>query len=404
MDTSRPGLAEIPALVARGDLAAARRVFATEARASLQPERFLSIRRTFRGSNFMYPGESVAEAAERILRLELISCGTPHRFQGEVDWHANPTYNQYKEWPFQLNRHPEWAILAERYRETGDERYAAGFVRLFRSWVRQVLVPPDAPSNATLGWRTIEAGIRMGGAWQWALHSFYRSPHFDDDVLVDWYKSVWEHGWRLRHFHWTHNWLIMEMNGLAQIGLLYPQFREAEAWRTYALERLVEELDKQVYPDGFQYELTTNYHQVNIRNYQWLWDVYAAYDQPVPDAFAPVLERMHEANVRLVMPDGRLPDVNDAGWRPPPSSSGRWSSIPTGPISAGCTAVVPRRPKPASPQRSAPGPSPTPVTWCCGKAGSQTPSGPSSTAVPSAGPTSTRTSSTCCSTPTAGCS
>ncbi|MCC9075634.1 heparinase II/III family protein [Litorilinea aerophila] len=314
VDTSRPGLAEIPALVARGDLAAARRVFAAEARASLQPERFLSIRRTFRGSNFMYPGESVAEAAERILRLELISCGTPHRFQGEVDWHANPTYNQYKEWPFQLNRHPEWAILAERYRETGDERYAAGFVQLFRSWVRQVLVPPDAPGNATLGWRTIEAGIRMGGAWQWALHSFYRSPHFDDDVLVDWYKSVWEHGWRLRHFHWTHNWLIMEMNGLAQIGLLYPQFREAEAWRTYALERLVEELDKQVYPDGFQYELTTNYHQVNIRNYQWLWDVYAAYDQPVPDAFAPVLERMHEANLRLVMPDGRLPDVNDGSW------------------------------------------------------------------------------------------
>ena len=24
----------------------------------------------------------------------------------------------------------------------------------------------------------------MGGAWQWALHSFYQSPHFTDDVLV----------------------------------------------------------------------------------------------------------------------------------------------------------------------------------------------------------------------------
>ena len=66
----------------------------------------------------------------------------------------------------------------------------------------------------------------MGGEWQWALHSFYRSPHFTDDVLVDWYKSVWEHGWRLRNFHRTGNWLIMEMNGLAQIGILYPQFQE----------------------------------------------------------------------------------------------------------------------------------------------------------------------------------
>ena len=94
-----------------------------------------------------------------------------------------------------------------------------------------------------------------------------------DDVLVDWYKSVWEHGWRLRHFHRTGNWLIMEMNGLAQIGLLYPQFVDAPAWKAYAFERLTEELDVQVYPDGFQIELSTGYHQVDILNYQWLIDV-----------------------------------------------------------------------------------------------------------------------------------
>jgi hypothetical protein len=295
-------------------LAEARRLFAAEARASLQPERFFRVKRTFRGGSFMYPEETVEAAAERILRLELISCGTPHQFQGEVDWFANPTFNRYKEWTWQLSRHPEWGLLAERYRQTGDERYAESFVRLFGSWARQAVVPENASGYATLCWRTIEAGIRMGGVWQWALHSFYRSPHFDDEVLVDWYKSVWEHGWRLRHFHRTHNWLIMEMNGLAQIGLLYPQFREAAAWRDYALARLVDELESQVYPDGFQFELTTNYHQVVIRNYHWLWDVYAAYGEPLPEAFAAALEPMHTVNVHLMMPDGRLPDLNDGGW------------------------------------------------------------------------------------------
>jgi hypothetical protein len=136
-------------------------------------------------------------------------------------------------------------------------------VRLFRSWVRQAIVPEKAAGNETLCWRTIEAGIRMGGAWQWALHSFYRSPHFTDDLLVDWYKSIYEHGRRLRLNHRTHNWLIMEMNGLAQIGILYPQLRDAPAWRAYAFARLGEELDRQLYPDGLQYELSTNYHQVN---------------------------------------------------------------------------------------------------------------------------------------------
>jgi hypothetical protein len=301
--------------VARGDWGAARRLFAEEARRTLQPERFLSIRRSFRGRSFMRRGESVAEAAERILDGELISCGTPHRFGDQVDWTLNPTFNQYREWTWQLSRHPEWAILAERYRETGDERFAEGFVRFFKSWVRQALVPQDAPGGATLCWRTIEAGIRMAGSWQWALHTFCRSPHFTDDVLVDWYKSVWEHGWRLRHFHRTGNWLIMEMNGLAQVGLLYPQFVDALAWKEYALDRLAEELDVQVYPDGFQIELSTGYHQVDIVNYQWLMDVCRAYDEPVPDAFAVGLERMHKVNVQLMMPDGRLPDLNDGGWR-----------------------------------------------------------------------------------------
>ncbi len=314
VDVTRPGLEGIPQAIARSDYAEARPLFAAEVRRTLQPERLLSVRRRFRGTHFMREGETLEQATDRILRLELISTHTPHQFKDQVDWFANPTFNQYREWTWQLSRHPEWALLAERYRQTGDERLSECFVRLFQSWVRQAIVPVDAPGSATLCWRTIETGIRMGGAWQWALHSFYRSPHFTDDVLVDWYKSVWEHGWRLRNFHRTGNWLIMEMNGLAQVGILYPQFRDAAAWQAYAFDRLVRELDVQVYPDGFQIELSTGYHQVVVHNYQWLMDICAAYDVTVPDTFSAGLERMHSANVRLMMPDGRLPDLNDGGW------------------------------------------------------------------------------------------
>ena len=315
VDTARPGLEAIPQLVQQGDYAAARSAFAAEARASLQPQRYLNTVRSGRRENqYTYPDEMLEQAAERILRLELISCAVPMQFEGEVDWFANPTYNQYKEWTWQLSRHWEWDVLAEVYAATGDERYAEGFVRLFTSWLRQAVVPDDAPGNETKCWRTIETGIRMGRPWPRALHTFYQSPHFTDDVLVDWYKSVWEHGWRLRHFHRTHNWLIMEMNGLGQVGILYPQFKDAPAWKAYAVEKLTHELATQVYADGMQYELSTGYHQVNIRNYQLFWNVAEAYGERVPDAFKSVLEKMHSANVKLMMPDGRLPDVNDGGW------------------------------------------------------------------------------------------
>ena len=132
IDTTRPGLEGIPEAVAHGDFATARRLFAAEVRRTLEPERFFRIQREFRGAHFMKEGETPEQAGERILSGELISCSTPHQFEGEVDWFINPTFNQYKEWTWQLSRHSEWGILAERYRATGDERFAAGVRPLFR--------------------------------------------------------------------------------------------------------------------------------------------------------------------------------------------------------------------------------------------------------------------------------
>ncbi len=74
----------------------------------------------------------------------------------------------------------------------------------------------------------------------------------------------------------------MEMNGLAQIGILYPQLKQAGAWLEQALDFLGKELDRQIYPDGFQYELTTNYHVVVILNYQRLAEVAGAFGQKLP--------------------------------------------------------------------------------------------------------------------------
>ena len=262
----------------------------------------------------MRRGETIAQAAERILDGELISCSTPHAFEGEVDWFINPTFNQYREWTWQLSRHPEWAILAQRYRETGDERFAAAFVRFFRVGCGR----PSCRRMHRAGRRSAGAPSRPG--FGWAARGSGRctastAPRtFTDDVLVDWYKSIWEHGWRLRNFHRTGNWLIMEMNGLAQIGILYPQFKDAPAWKAYAFDRMVDELEVQVYPDGFQFELSTGYHQVVIRNYQWLMDVCIAYDVPIPEAFRAGLARMHAVNIQMMMPDGRLPDLNDGFW------------------------------------------------------------------------------------------
>ena len=42
----------------------------------------------------------------------------------------------------------------------------------------------------------------------------------------------------------------MEMNGLYHVGAIVPFAREAESWRTFAAERLRDEMTVQVYPDS----------------------------------------------------------------------------------------------------------------------------------------------------------
>ena len=312
VDCTLPGLEEIPAAAARGDFVACRRLCAAHVRQSLQPDRFFAIPYEFPENQFTVAGESEEEAGERIKQHILISVGVPCQFEGKVDWFANPTYNGFKEWTWQVNRCPEWKLLAHLYHTTGDESYAETFAQLFDSWVMQAVAPEeDVSGGETLCWRTIECGIRMGANWPYTLFSFYRSSHFTDDRLVDWYKSVWEHGHRLRVNHTTCNWLIMEMNGLGQIGILYPQFRAAKEWLEFAVQVLAKELDLQVYPDHFHFELSTDYHYVVINNYMRLVRVAGAFAVPLPESFVRRIEQMLEVFVKLMRPDGCLPDLND---------------------------------------------------------------------------------------------
>lgn len=314
IDCSLPGLGAIPALVSVKDFSGCRELFAAYVRKTIDADRFFRIPNSLpKGNKVMHPEETVEEAAERIMKLQMRSCGTTYQFEGKVDWSYNPTYNQYKEWTWQFNRHPEWEILAHQYLLTGDERYAKTFVQLFDSWVKQAVAPEDDVNGGeTICWRTIECGLRMS-SWPFVLFSFYKSRHFSDDVLVDWYKSVWEHGHRLELNHRNGNWLIMEMSGLAKIGILYPVFKQSAEWLNYALQVLEKELERQVYPepDSFQYELSTAYHNAVIEQYMGLVRVMEVYEIPLPKSFASRMEGMLELYIKLMRPDGRVPDIND---------------------------------------------------------------------------------------------
>ena len=308
LDRSIPELAPLAALAEAGEFAEAQRRFAAYVRRTLDPAVYLAGEKAALEKN----ADRVLEAAARPMKHHFISCRVPYTFGEVIDWEFNPTYNGYKEWPWQLNRHPEWRAMAEAYLLTGDEAYPAEWSRQFMSWARQAQVPENASGFATVCWRTIEAGIRMQ-TWMYVLHAYLRSPSVSDEVLTAFCKSFWEHGWRLRNFCTAFNWLITEMHGLARIGMFLPFFAESAEWLAYAHRRLEGEIDTQIYPDGMQYELTTGYHHVCVANYEAVVQMIRRAGQKEPEYLRRGLMKMYAMYPKLAAPDLMDPTMNDGG-------------------------------------------------------------------------------------------
>ena len=319
LDLTIDGLGGIDVTFKEKGLEAAEAQFGDFIRGYLKPEMYFRMPYYGRENAWARKDEDDFRAAERIITGELCSVGYFTKFPDtkSVNWDSNPTANQYCEWTWQLSRHHEWRCLGWCYRQTGDEKYAQAFVDFVMSWCEQATCPEKtnlwSSGTANRCWRTIEAGIRMTKNWHYAIHAFYKSPLMTDHVLTTIFKSIWEHGYRLRNFCTSANWLIMELSGLSHICMLYPIFVKTPDWTEYAFRRLSEEIDVQVYPDGFQYELSTGYHGTVAGNYNWIINTAKAMEYKIPEAVSKNLERTFEMYMKLCRPNGTTPDLNDGG-------------------------------------------------------------------------------------------
>ena len=301
-----PGLEKVRATVRRNDIEDAKHEFVEYIKRREKPVWHFDWRDRPQTKASDRPN---TEAADRILERELSSVGVPHKFEGEIDWTLNPI--DYREWPWQLNRHPFWVTLGRIYWSTGDEKYAEEFVYQMTHWVENCPVPLMSSGNSSATWRTIEAGIRTRGSWMHSFHYFLSSPSFTDEAVVTMMKSFMEHARHLMTWPTGGNWLTMESNGLCHIGVMFPEFKEAGDWRKTAVERMYAELDNQIYPDGAQIELTTGYHQVSLHNFVGLMRIARLNEADMPADYLAKLEIMYHYNLYASMPDGRLPGLND---------------------------------------------------------------------------------------------
>ena len=294
VDCTIPALKEIPAKMAAGDEAGANRIFADYVRATLDPMRVN--REWYEGSLTKKGKEDLKRQAERVMDYRLSACGVPYHFKDhKIDWLFNPTYNGYREWPWQLGRQPFFTVLAKYYTQLGgDERAAATWRDMVSGWIEQGgTCPEDAPPGRPVMWRTLDSGLRVAG-WCKQIHAFVKSPSLSDEFIVRFFRSVRDHGHRLEKPLTSNNWRIMELDGLVHIAMLFPFLTESAAWRESALTEYEKQMDLQIYPDGFQFELAPGYHGILPHDYGKLRSLAVACGMPEPPFIMKGLERAYD--------------------------------------------------------------------------------------------------------------
>lgn len=257
------------------------------------------------------------ETAERACEGDITVVNIPWKFpNGKINWQFDPTAQTAApnpEWVWQLNRMIFWIDLANAYAATGNEKYARAFRDQMRSWV-ETARPSKNVYCVGSTWRPIETGLRLMVGWSVAFERFRTSPSLSDDDLRLMLCSMREQADFLMKHQSAQNHLLMEMNGVYTFASQFPEFLESEMLRRESAKVLARELAVQTLPDGWQFELTPDYHSVSwscfSRTYRFAQ--LCGHVDELPQDFARLLEK--QSDVFLGMMNGAMimPNFNDS--------------------------------------------------------------------------------------------
>ncbi|MGH2559416.1 MAG: alginate lyase family protein, partial [Thermomicrobiales bacterium] len=231
----------------------------------------------------------------------------------DIDWRANPI--GYLEWMHAFNRHAFMQDLIKAYQVTNNETYAAELDYLVSSWIETTPSPVGNNGGGDPAWETLSTAVRCYNAWFDVFYACRQSPRIRDDTIVDMVKSFYHHAEHLMEYGVTrhNNWLVVESQTIASIGVLFPEFKRAAEWAREGYRRLAAEIVVQIYPDGAQWELSAGYHCMCGQGFASAYELAQLNGVDLQPVYQERLRGMFDHIWRLARPDGSSLSHNDSG-------------------------------------------------------------------------------------------
>lgn len=241
----------------------------------------------------------------------------PHKGYGffdygkDINWQYWPVKDNEVRW--QLHRVKWWQSMALVYRATKDEKYAKEWMFQFRDWAQKNPLGLSK-DNDRFAWRPLEVSDRVLNLPP-EFNIFVNSPNFTPEFLIFFLKNYHQQADYLSHNYADRgNHRLFEAQRVLFGGVSFPEFKNAKRWRDSGVAILNDEIKKQVYPDGMQWELSPNYHVSMINTFLSALRSaqQAGMGQVFPESYKKTVEKMILATISFSFPDYTYPVFSDA--------------------------------------------------------------------------------------------
>jgi len=280
-------------------------------------------------TTFRPQADEIVESAKRLIdhRWPLLGFGEKD-FGREINWNRDPLSGRV--WPaefhadivlwhndgsdirvlWELNRLGHFLTLGQAYALTRDEAFAEEFFGQLDSWRDQN--PLGRGANWCCAMEVALRAMNIIGAFV----LFRDSPGLTPQRLMNLLAMLDQHGGHVeRNLEFSHvstsNHYLSDLAGLLWLGIMLPELSSAAHWKQWALDELLREMDKQILPDGADYEASTGYHRLVLELFLYSFILCKNNDVPIEDRYWQKLHSMFKYLRAILRPDGFAPLIGD---------------------------------------------------------------------------------------------
>lgn len=264
-----------------------------------------------------FAGKKVNENTLELANAILLHKFKPHKgyptfdYGKDINWQYRPVQDQLL--TTFLHRTAFWEPLGIVYQSTGDEQYAKEWIFQVRDWIKKNK-QGAYPDDKDFAWKAFVVSFRLNH-WSAYFNMFINSPHFTPAFLMEFLNSYNEQSnFVITNYTDIGNHRLYEALHLMYAGSSFPEMKEATSWRKSGIAVLNEEINKQLLPDGVQFELSPSYHIGTIGIFLKALQIAQLNDleKEFPESYRNLVEKMVLAIGNYSFPDYTFPLYGNA--------------------------------------------------------------------------------------------